>query len=385
MQILAQDYTTLAESPDPKTTWAGTPTITRMKSGRIVAGYEWFRRGDLKEEIPDQMEIQVSDDGGDSWRRASTVDMTWGTVFAVGDDLYSLGSRRKTRDIIITASNDGGESWSDASTLFEGRHHTSATSIVEKNGYVYKAYETCPPTGRSTWKSLVLAGQISKGLLDPRAWRMSNKVSFPPVPDVLTQRRYSGIVEDRIPQDSFLEGGVVDVRGDMRVVLRTMIDSHSTGGIASVGRFEDDGKDIAYRFLQLYPMPGGQCKFHILYDETSDLFWTAVTVATNPWQDREPLRTAGFFGPPGNERRILMLQYSLDALNWFHAGCVAMSKNPLESFSYTSNLILGDDFLILARTSQNGANQHDTNLITLHRVKRFRELTLDLHPVLPGT
>jgi len=377
---IAQDHLVLAASPDPETTWAGTPTIARLASGRVVAGYEWFRRGELKEAVPDQMEVQVSDDGGESWELVSALDMTWGTIFAIGSELYAIGSRRQTRDIVIAGSTDGGESWGEEHTLFEGRHHTSATNIVVKNGYVYKAYETCPPTGRHTWESLVLAGDTSRDLLTAAAWRMSNRVSFPPVPDVLTQRKYEWSNADQIPEDSFLEGNVVDVRGDMRVVLRTMIDGHSTSGVAAVGEFEDDGTDVAYRFLQLYPMPGGQCKFHIQYDEKSDLFWTAANIASDPWQDREPLRVMGFSGPPGNERRILMLQYSLDALNWFQAGCVAMSRNVRESFSYTSNLVLGDDLLILARTSQNGLNQHDTNLITLHRVRDFRDLALDIHP-----
>ena len=377
---IAQDYQVLAESPDPDTTWAGTPTIARLASGRIVAGYEWFRRGELKEAVPHQMEVQVSDDGGQNWKLVSTLDMTWGTIFAVEDDLYAIGSRRQTRDIVVAGSSDGGKSWTDERTLLEGRHHTSATNIVVRDGYVYKAYETCPPTGRHTWQSLVLAGDLSANLLNASAWRMSNPVSFPPVPDVLTQHKYEWSNADQVPEDSFLEGNVVDVRGDMRVMLRTMIDGHSTGSIASVGQLEDDGSDIRYRFLQLYPMPGAQCKFHILYDEKSDLFWTAANIATDPWQDREPLRAMGFSGPPGNERRILMLQYSLDSLNWFQAGCVAMSRNPTESFSYASNLVVEDDLLILARTSQNGLNQHDTNLITLHRVRAFRDLALDIHP-----
>lgn len=379
-EILAQDYIKIAESPDPQTAWAGTPTLTRTASGNIVAGYEWFRRGELAEAIPDQMEIQVSGDDGYSWRKVSTVDMTWGTVFAVGEDLYSIGSRRKSRDIVIVRSTDGGITWSKQSVLFGGPHHTSATNIVFKNGFVYKAYETCPPTGRNSWQSLVLAGEIAKDLLNPSAWRMSNKLSFPAVPGVLTQYLYTSRSDVAASNDSFLEGNVVDVRGDMRVMLRTMIDKHTTTGIASVCRFEDNGKDIEYRFLQFYPMPGAQGKFHILYDDQSDLFWTAVNIATDPWQDRAPLRAIGYSGQPGNERRILMLQYSLDSLNWFHAGCVAMSTNPLDSFSYTSNLVAGDDLLILSRTSENGLNQHDTNLITLHRIKDFRRLALDVHP-----
>jgi hypothetical protein len=205
-------------------------------------------------------------------------------------------------------------------------------------------------------------------------------VAFPDVPEALTQHKHPPGKDT--PADSWLEGNVIDVRGEMRVILRTRIDGMSTAGLASVCALEDDGHELRYRFLQLYPMPGAQCKFHIVHDPRGGLFWTAVTIPTDTWQDREPLRTLGFRGSPGNERRILVLMYSLDALNWFQAGCIAMDRHPCGAFSYTSQLINGDDLLVLARTSQGGRNQHDTNMITLHRVRGFRDLALDLTPCL---
>ena len=57
---------------------------------------------------------------------------------------------------------------------------------------------------------------------------------------------------------------------------------------------------------------------------------------------------------------------------------VAMSRKLLEAFSYASILPHGLDLLILSRTSLDGINQHDINLVTLHRVPRFRALALDL-------
>ena len=78
-----------------------------------------------------------------------------------------------------------------------------------------------------------------------------------------------------------------------------------------------------------------------------------------------------------------------------------MSRNPLESFHYSSQVIVGDDLLVLSRSSIGAANQyrdytwnsgaasgkaklpynnHDSNMITLHRVKNFRSLALDLKP-----
>ena len=381
-KILAGDYVILAESPEPETLYTGSPCLAQLPSGRLIASFEWFRPQPLVEKIPDQLEILVSDDDGASWRKTAVLDIIWPSLFAVEETLYCIGNARLSREIVIARSEDGGESWSELSQLFEGRHHNAPTSILFRRGQVYRAFETCPvgddAVGRSQWESLVVAGDLSCDLLDPAAWRMSNRVPFPGVPDVLSQRRYEASAADKVVEDCFIEGNVIDVRGEMRVLLRTIIDGHTTGGMASVCRLEDDGEKLEYRFVQFYPMPGAQCKFHIVYDEESDLFWTTVCLPTDTWQAREPLRAVGFASPPGNERRILMLMYSLDALNWFQAGCVAMSSSIFEAFSYASQLIRGEDLLVISRTSQGGFNQHDTNLVTLHRIEKFRELALDL-------
>jgi hypothetical protein len=126
----------------------------------------------------------------------------------------------------------------------------------------------------------------------------------------------------------------------------------------------------------------------------------------DPYQPPDSLADRGFSGTPGNMRRILMLNYSIDGLNWFQARCVAMSRNPLESFHYSSQVIVGDDLLVLSRSSIGAANQyrdytwnsgvasgkaklpynnHDSNMITLHRVKDFRSLALDLRPDFEAT
>ena len=134
-------------------------------------------------------------------------------------------------------------------------------------------------------------------------------------------------------------------------------------------------------------MPGAQNKFFITYDEKSDLFWTPVNIPTDNqnstgW-DKELWRK-GFLGGPGNERRILMLQYSRDCLNWFHAGCIAAWPSPMNSFSYAALLVDGEDLLILSRTCAPGEktarNNHDANLVTFHRARNFRSLALVLKP-----
>ena len=379
-RMLSDDYLVLASSADPEQVYTGSPSITRMQSGRLLVSYEWFRPKPFKEAVPNSTEIMVSDDDGLNWSLTSYQDFIWATIWAYETDTYLIGNQRQSRDIIIGRSRDGGLTWEGPIKLFEGKYHCARTPVLIHNGHAYRAFETCDAPSRFDWKSLVVAGDLSRDLLDPGAWRMSNHVRFPGIPDVLSQRMYPESLEEKVPADSFLEGNVVLVNGNIRMIMRTIVDGHSTSSLASIGQIKDDGNSLDYQFLQYYPMPGAQCKFQIVHDKVDGLYWTTVTLATNPWQDREPLRRIGYSGPPGNERRILMLMYSVDALNWFQAGCVAMSQSIMESFSYASQVISGDDLLVVARTARDGKNQHDTNLITFHRVKGFRGLALDLFP-----
>jgi len=80
------------------------------------------------------------------------------------------------------------------------------------------------------------------------------------------------------------------------------------------------------------------------------------------------------------DRRFLMLQYSVDCLNWFQGGCVAQAGKISQSFMYARPVIDGDDLAIIARSSINAPNQHDADHATFQRVKNFRSLALKLTP-----
>ena len=381
MEALAQDYVVVAESPDEDTVYAGSPGLARLPAGEIVASYEWFRPAPLKESLPNQTEVKVSPDGGRSWEPRGRTDIIWPSTFAYGDALYMIGNRRKTREVSISRSTDGGYRWTPEVAVCSRRSHGAPTAITFRDGHVYRAFETCPVTGRSgggrsSWESFVMAGDLSEDLLDPSAWRASPTLRFPGAPPGINTRAYP---PETGTEDCWIEGNVISVRGRLRNILRVHICGRATIGIAAICELEDDGRDMDYRFVQFCPMPGGQCKFHIVFDEVSGLFWATVNTPVDTLSPvEERLREIGFRGIPGNERRIMMLIYSMDAQNWFQAGCVAMSRKMLDAFSYGSNLIDGDDLLVLSRTSVNGCDQHNTNLITFHRVKSFRDLAMDL-------
>ncbi|MCB9784453.1 MAG: exo-alpha-sialidase [Candidatus Omnitrophica bacterium] len=379
---LAQDSVTVhqvREHGDPdKWICVGSPDLTRLPNGRLIASMElWLQmpgngiEGGI--DYPNHCLIKASDDDGKTWKQISTTSVTWGSLFTVNEALYLIGNNPHTRSIIIVRSVDGGQTWSEEVALFDdSKYHGAPTPVLIKNGFAYRAFED---TNRP-FSSLVVAGDLSKDLLDPASWRMSNKVSASQNVEALMRGPLDKPVE-------WIEGNIIEVKNEMLVLLRTGIGLERVTGIAGVCQLTDDGENLNYRFLQYHAMPGGQNKFDIVYDPLTDFHWSCVVIVPDSYQDPEPLAAKGFKGPPGNMRRILMLVYSRDALNWFQAGCVAMSKNPMESFHYSSQLIDGDDLLVLSRTSLGGElpyNNHDSNQITLHRVKDFRRLALDLTP-----
>jgi hypothetical protein len=215
---------------------------------------------------------------------------------------------------------------------------------------------------------------------------MSSEAAHPQTPAGLTRGMYPAMVPvwKQWPDDSWLEPNVVLVNDRIRVLLRTVLDGYATAGICAVCDLADDGTRMDLRFTQFYPIPGGQNKFFILHDPASRLFWMLSNLTVDSQEmvfDWEKTREGGrFAGGPGNDRRFLMLSYSVDALNWFPAGCIAETSNPRQSFMYPAASIDDDDIVLISRTSVNGRDQHDADLVTFHRIRNFRSLAMNLYP-----
>ena len=380
MKPLAQDYVVAARSPDPET-YVYEPSLTVLPGGGLLGTYEYMAVSDdlTGGKQNSWFRLCLSRDEGRTWKELPPLDLHSGMPFVHNDELYMLGHRIGRRDIVILHSADEADSWSEPVTLFTGIYWNAPAGIAIRDGFLYRAFG-CPAAdnaGDIRWThSAVIAGDLSRDLTAPDAWRMSEKAVYPGTPGEL----HRGICPD-VP-DTCLEPNVVNINRKLRVLLRIRIDGQNTAGMCAVNDLDDDGVNLDYRFGQLYPMPLGHNKFHILYDAPSGLFWACgsmVTDTANPIDGR--LRARGYDGAGGNERRLLMLCCSLDAHNWFQAGCIAMSRDPLEAFNYPAPAVFGDDLLVLSRTTKGRAvNQAKSNLITFHRIRNFRSLALDIKP-----
>ena len=385
---LAQSYQVVLRVPSPLIT-AG-PALVKFRDGTLLAvcpvdGYR--KGGEHANNANYAVHLAVSRDAGRTWREAApALPYMTATPFLVDDVIYLLAHRRGRRDVLILKSLDQGATWSKPVELYRGSYWNAPTGIAVRNGVLYRAVGTGGHGARI--ETVVLALDLKQNPMLPRSWRKSNSVKYPGTPKALDRNLYpGGSGRSVFAVDHWLEPNISNVRGRLMVTHRTRIDGYATAGLTAICDLNDSEKEMKLSFTQFYPMPGAQNKFFIIYDEKSGLFWTPVNIPTDNqnstgW-DKELWRR-GFLGGPGNERRILMLQYSRDCLNWFHAGCIAAWPSPMNSFSYAAPLVDGDDLLILSRTCAPGKtttrNNHDTNQVTFHRIRNFRSLALVLKP-----
>lgn len=375
-RMLDTEMHVVAESPDPGKLFVYEPALVKLPSGSLLVTYE-HTFIDANAEVPHRFRLTISEDAGRTWRQLPPLDLHSAQPFVHAGKLYLLGNVAIRRNIVILRSGDEGRSWTGPVTLFEGSYWNAPTGVLIKDGRLYRSFNLHEnadgtPNLRNYQGCVVIAGDLSRDLLDPAAWRMSNRLDYPGTPPFLTRVPVAG----RRP-DHWLESNLVEVKGEIRGFHRLRVPGgaaqglthQSTAGLAAVTDLTDDGTTLRHTFGQFFPIPGAQNKFHIVRDEPSGLYWMAGNI---------PVDSLG--SPPGgDDRRILILMYSIDAHNWFQAGCVAMSKKPREAYNYASLLPYGDDLLLAVRTALGGRHsQAKSTHITFHRVPRFRTLALDL-------
>ena len=374
--MLDAEMQVVAESPDPGRLFVYEPALVKLPGGGLLVTFE-YTLIDANAEVPHRFRLAVSEDAGRTWRQLPPLDLHSAQPFVHEGELYLLGNVAIRRNIVILRSDDEGRSWTGPVTLFEGSYWNAPTGVLIKDGRLYRSFNLHEnadgtPNLRNYRGCVVIAADLSRNLLDPAAWRMSNRLDYPGTPRLLTRVPVSGRRADH-----WLESNLVEVRSEILGFHRLRIPGgaahglthQSTAGLAAVTNLTDDGKTLKHTFGQFFPIPGAQNKFHMVRDKPSGLFWMAGNI---------PVDSLGR-PPGGDDRRILILMYSVDAHNWFQAGCVAMSKKPREAYNYASLLPDGDDLLLAVRTALGGRHsQAKSTHITFHRVRGFRSLALDL-------
>ena len=173
----------------------------------------------------------------------------------------------------ICRSSDGGKTWSEAVTLFEGHFWNCHTGMVQKADRLYWATDDLA-LGKLRGPRII-AGDLSGDPMNPKAWRMSAPVPFPGVPEAMTNPQFDKLTSQ------YLEPNVIDVRGKLRVLMTVKPKRQSTSGLCAVLDFEDKGGLLDLKFTQFHPMPGGQLKFCVIWDEVSKMFWATANLVVD--------------------------------------------------------------------------------------------------------
>ena len=412
---LAQDFTAVYTSPDAEAVRCYSPGLARCPNGRLIATMDLFGpgleqlpgiKGDLGNRIV-QHKAFVSDDHGRTWRHVLDAPLFHARPFVAGKSLYILGH---ANDLTIIRSDDWGETWSEPAKLTSGQFwHQAPCNVHYDDDNVYLVMERRVNQDIRGWyvgelAPVLMRAPVDADLTKRENWTFATEMVFNQQVDP-EQCNYIGIPFYTMAPDrsvpvadhrymnpiGWLETNVVQFKDPDHIwydpdgnTFHLWMRAHTGGtGYAAIAKVveQDDGSMITLlesapsgKEIVYIPCPGGQMKFHVLYDEKTKLFWLLSTQSTDSMTrpDRMPPKR---YDLPNNERRRLQLHFSKNMIDWCFAGLVAVGPADNASRHYASMLIDGDDLHILSRSGDERAHSaHDGNIISFHTISNFREL-----------
>ena len=373
----------ITTSPNPDSIYLYTPAIAEGFGGRFVVAVDYGGPGTYSLDGPksdfgdykagNQIRVLLSDDKGRTWRETpARIPMMHEILFKAGDRLYMIGHSGR---LLITRSDDNGETWSEPAVLCpEPRWHQSCTAVDVYDGKVTLVYEKWVAE-KHKWPGVgpvLMQAREDTDLTDPSNWKFSELYN---PDDDMEAARPSGIPVNAPGAPGMLETNVIRVHNpanpfyDATGKSVALLARASTGfpdiGVMLKGYEREDGSLAIGRFrknegeVYFVHIPGGDLKFHILYDPESRLYWLLHSQIDGRM----------------NYRRRLALSYSPDLLRWTFAGLVAVGPTDHSARHYATMIQDGDDLFIVSRSGDERARTaHDGNIVTFHRIKDFRKL-----------
>ncbi len=415
---LAQEFVEVCRSPDAQRIFTGSPGLAVVPGGgRLVAtcGLRGPGAGELpgpkatRGEGPGRWlgKVFTSDDRGRSWTHRADFPFLHARPFAAGERLYVLGH---AGDLTVIASDDRGETWTPPARLSDRqRWHQAPCNVHYANGCVYLVMERRTADRVGGWPVAEMAPVLMRGRCDAdltrrASWTFASELTFcDAAADAELDFHGIPFFPAAYPDCSLAAPGrVCNPIGWLESNVVQFVDpdhywhdpagrtfhlwmrAHTGGvGYAAVAKVveADDGSMTTTletapsgRRMLFVPCPGGQMKFHILYDAQTKLYWLLSTQATDSMTRADRL-SADRYNLPNNQRRRLQLHFSTNCIDWCFAALVATGPSEGASRHYASMVIDGDDLHVLARCGDlDAASAHDGNIITFHTVRRFRRL-----------
>ncbi|NGM61485.1 exo-alpha-sialidase [Sphingobacterium sp. SGG-5] len=344
--------TVITHSPKSSKAYIGSPSIEILPNGNYVASHDIFGTSGRAHKTA----VFISEDRGNTWVFADSVNLVGGQLFYHQDALYLHGFGHG--DMFITKSNDGGHTWDPVVTIMNKtstvRYQQAPTPFIVHNGRIWHATEgLAPPWGYGSQQSCIISADVNADLMNPSSWRRSNVVPFNP---------------SWTEGTSFMEGNIVLAPDDsLKIILRVNPDDN----IAAVIPVANDGFTIDGSSVSFINFPGARKKFTIRYDAVTGKYWSLTNYILPDYVG----------GDVGRTRNSQVLISSTDAVNWsINALVLFVDDTAFHGFQYLDWQFDGADIVAVSRTSYDdgmggAANQHDSNFLTFHRFSNFRTRT----------
>lgn len=331
-------------------------------------------------------------------------------LFKLRKRIYILGHNGRPQ---IAYSDDNGNSWSTLHQIHSSDGwHASSCNVLKTKERIYMCMDRRSDTRFSGWNvaglsPTLISASLDADLTDEKSWKTSNSFSFSElfekcsfsyfgIPFMSTGYRWPALtyVKGKVYKSSpmgWLEGNIFQINDEDNFwydsngkTFHVLLRCNTAGvGYAAIIRFiEDENRELYAELVRapsgeplvFIPLPGGHNKFYIIYDDATSTYWLASTQSYNSMRklERTPEKA---YGLPNNERNRLVLHFSKNCVDWCFAGVIAIGIRPQHARNYPSMIIDKDDLLVVSRAGDDRAKDNQyTNLIMLHRIKKFRSL-----------
>jgi hypothetical protein len=341
--------------------YLGSPSLLRHPDGYLLALMDIFG-------YPTEFAAAIlyrSDDNGETWRFVCEIcPCFWPKLFMHKGDVYVIGCSCEYGDLLIGRSRDGGMSFDPPTLLSRGPGgfnrepgtHLHAQPVYRYGGRIYATLEWgCWFTKEERgycFEAMVMSCDENDDLLDAKNWTISEPRRFEPFAPEL----------EGMPNTAMtIEGCLVESpQGELLNVMR--FDKHHRA-LAYAVNTKDPAAKLEYSHLLEFP--AHFCKFTMKFDKVSGYYYSVGTVV---YEERKKYA-----------RNLMSLLRSRDLDHW-EIVCDLHDRRDTDmneiGFQYADFLFDGEDLIYLCRTAINGANNyHDSNYITFHRIKNFRQIS----------
>ncbi|MBQ8214514.1 MAG: exo-alpha-sialidase [Clostridia bacterium] len=335
------------------------PSMVRHPDGYLLASMDLFHG-----KAPQNLTLIFrSDDDGETWHYVSELfPCYWGKLFVHRGELYMISVSTEYGDLLIGRSDDGGKTFATPTVLLRGSCctafpgvHKTPMPMLTYNGRLWMTLEWgCWTQGYHA----VMVGSIDENadLLDPKSWTFTDPVKYDPTWNGVAEGGSRGNIEGCL---------TVFPNGELYNVMRyDMLKCTPNYGRFLAYKVNTDDPSAPLTYSHPVFMDGNHSKAEIHRDPETGMYYSIISRIL----DSEHT----------SARNLLSLMRSPDCKNW-ELACDLLDKRDEDpakvGFQYVSFFIEGNDILYLCRTAMNNAvNFHDSNYITFHRIKNFREI-----------